>query len=109
MLFCYIYHFFVIPKYLTDMCSLCADVPGAAPVVVGGPAVVGDLPSGEAERVLIRVEQNFIVLTRMVLMAEIEDLPPSMQSHVVGAPQTWIRLFRCLANTVDQYNRTHRP
>jgi hypothetical protein len=27
MLFCYIYHFFfVMPEYLTDMCSLCADV-----------------------------------------------------------------------------------
>jgi hypothetical protein len=26
MLFCYIYHFFVMPEYLTDICSLCADV-----------------------------------------------------------------------------------
>jgi hypothetical protein len=50
-----------------DMCSLCADVgsvqppdyvrnrhrprPGVAPTVVGGPIVVGDLPTEEAERV----------------------------------------------------------
>jgi hypothetical protein len=107
------------------MCSLCADVgpvrpadyarnirrprPGAAPAAAGGPTVAGDLPAGEAERVLRRVERNFTALTRMVPMAEIEDLPPSMQPHVVGAPRTWVRLFRRLANAVDQYNRAHRP
>jgi hypothetical protein len=62
-----IYHFF-IPKYLTDMCLLCAYVgpvrpadyarnmhcprPGVTPVAAGGPAATGDLPAGEAERVL---------------------------------------------------------
>jgi hypothetical protein len=51
-----------------DMCLLCADAvpvrpteygrnrrlprPGAASVAAGGPIVVGDLPDGEAERVL---------------------------------------------------------
>jgi hypothetical protein len=125
MLFCYIYHFFVMPEYLMDMCSLCADVgpvwptdyvrnrhrprPGAAPTVAGGPAVAGDLPAGEAERVLRWVERNFTALTRTVPMAEIEDLPPSMQPHVVGAPRTWVRLFRRLAHVVDQYNKAHRP
>jgi hypothetical protein len=114
-----------MPEYLTDMCSLCADVgpvrpadyarnrrrprPGAAPAAAGGPTVAGDLPAGEAERVLRRVERNFTALTRTVPMAEIEDLPPSMQPHVVGAPRTWVRLFRRLANAVDQYNRAHRP
>jgi hypothetical protein len=48
------------------------------PASVGGPAVAGDLPVGGAERVLRRVERNFTVLTRIVPMAEIEDLPPSM-------------------------------
>jgi hypothetical protein len=63
----YIYHFF-IPEHLTDMCLLCADVgpvrpvdyarnrrrprPGAAPAAAGGPTAVGELPAGEAERVL---------------------------------------------------------
>jgi hypothetical protein len=67
MLFFYIYHFFV-PEYLTDMCLLCADVgpvrpvdyarnrhrprPGAAPAAAGGPTTAGELPAGEAERVL---------------------------------------------------------
>ena len=43
-----------------------------------GAAVVGNLPAGEAERVLRRIERSFTVLTRTVPMAEIEDLPPSM-------------------------------
>jgi hypothetical protein len=92
-----------------DMCSLCADVglvqppdyarnihhprSGAAPAVAGGLAVAGDLPDREAERVLRQVERNFIVITRTVPMAEIEDLPPSMQPHVVGAPRMWVRLL----------------
>jgi hypothetical protein len=114
-----------MPEYLTDMCSLCADVgpvqpvdyarnmrrprPGATPAAAGGPAVEGDLLVGEAERVLRRVERNFTALTCTVPMAEIEDLPPSMQPHVVGPPRTWVRLFLRLANAVDQYNRAHRP
>ena len=42
-------------------------------------------------------------------MKEIEDMLPSMQLHVVGAPRTWVRLFRHLARAVDDYNRAHRP
>jgi hypothetical protein len=42
-------------------------------------------------------------------MAEIEDLPPSMQPHVVGAPWTWVRLIRHLSHAVDDYNRSHKP
>jgi hypothetical protein len=108
MLF-FIYIIFFIPEHLTDMCLLCADVgpvrpvdyarnrrrprPGAAPAAAGGPTVAGELPAGEAERVLRRVERNFTSLTRTVPMAEIEDLPPSMQPHVVGAPRTWVQAF----------------
>jgi hypothetical protein len=66
---------------------------GPIPATARELAVVGDLPAGEAERVLRRVEWNFTALTRMVPMVEIEDLPPSMQPHVVGAPRTWVRLF----------------
>jgi hypothetical protein len=83
--------------------------PKAAVVAAGGAAVAGNLLAGEAERVLRRIEWNFIVLTRIVRMAEIEDLPPSMQTHVVRAPQTWVRFFRHLARAVDDYNRAHRP
>ena len=78
-------------------------------IAAGGETIAGNLPVGEAERVLRRVEQNFTALTRTVPMAEIEDLLPSMQTHVVGAPRTWVRLFRRLAHVVDDYNRAHRP
>jgi len=81
----------------------------AATATARGPAVAGNLLAGEAERVLRRIEWNFTALTRTVSMAEIEDLPPSMQTHVVGAPRTWVRLFRHLAHAVDDYNRAHRP
>ena len=83
--------------------------PEVAAAATGGAAVAGNLVAGEAERVLRRVEYNFTALTRTVPMAEIEDLLPSMQTHVVGAPQTWVRLFRHLAQAVHDYNRAHRP
>ena len=68
-----------------DICLLCVDVgpvrpinyarnmhhpwPGAALAAVEGPTVAGDLPAGEAERVLRQVERKFTVLTHMVPMA----------------------------------------
>jgi hypothetical protein len=123
MLF-FIYINFFIPEYLTDMCLLCANVGpvrpmdyvrnrhhprlGVALVSAGGPTVVGEPPTGEAERVLRQVERNFTSLTHTIPMAEIEDLPVSMQPHVVGAPRTWVRLFWRLENIVDHYNRAHR-
>jgi len=64
--------------------------PDAAAIAAGGAAVAGNLPAGEAERFLRRIEWKFTVLTRTVLMADIEDLSPSMQPHVVGAPRTWV-------------------
>jgi hypothetical protein len=95
-----------MPEYLTDKRLLHADVgpvqpadyarnrrcprPEAAAAAAGGAAVAGNLPAREAERVLRRVERNFTTLTRTVPMVEIEDLPPSMQPHVVGAPRTWV-------------------
>jgi hypothetical protein len=51
---------------------------GAAPTAIGGLAVAGDLPAGEVERVLRRVERNFIALTHTVPMVDIEEFPPSM-------------------------------
>jgi hypothetical protein len=95
-----------MPEYLTGKHLLHVDVgtvrpsdyarnkrhpwPEAVVAAAGGAIIVGNLPAGEAERVLRRVEQNFTALTRTVPMAEIEDLPPSMQPHVVGAPWTWV-------------------
>jgi hypothetical protein len=95
-----------MPEYLTGKRLLYADVRPVRPAdyaqsmhcpwleavaaAAGGAAVAGNLPVGEAERVLRQIERNFTVLTRTVPMAEIEDLPPSMQPHVVGAPQTWV-------------------
>jgi hypothetical protein len=111
-------------EYLTGIHLLHADVGPVRPTdytrnrhrpwpeavaVTGGPAIAGNLPAGEAKIFLRRVEQNFTALTRTILMAEIEDLPPSMQPHVVGAPRTWVRFFRCLAHVVDYYNKAHRP
>jgi hypothetical protein len=83
-----------MPEYLTGIHLLHVDVgpmrvadyarnrhcprPEAAAAAIGGPAVAGNLPVGEAERVLRRVEQNFTALTCTVLMVEIEDLSPFM-------------------------------
>jgi hypothetical protein len=62
----------------------------AVVVTAGGAAVAGSLPARETERVLRWIERNLSVLTRIVPMVEIEDLPSSMQTHVVGAPRTWV-------------------
>jgi hypothetical protein len=83
--------------------------PDTTVATAGGAAVDVNLPAGEAERVLRRIERNFTALTRTVPMAEIEEFPPSMQTHVVGAPRTWIQLFGHLAQAVHDYNRAHRP
>ena len=40
--------------------------------------IAGGPPIGEADTILRWVEQNLTALTRVVPMAEIEDLPPSM-------------------------------
>lgn len=87
--------------------------PETVPAATVGPttvvAVTGGPPAGEAERVLRWVERNLTALTRAVPMAEIEDLPPSMQPHVVGVPWTWVQLFWRLANAVVHYGRANRP
>jgi hypothetical protein len=53
-------------------------------VVVAGPSSI------EAERVLRWVERNLTSLTRSMLIVVIEDIPPSMQPHVVGVPKAWV-------------------
>jgi hypothetical protein len=83
--------------------------PKAVVVVSRGAAVARNPPAGEAERALRRIERNFTEITHTVPMIEIEDLPPSMQTHMVGLPRTWVRLFRHLGRAVYDYNRAHRP
>ena len=87
----------------------CRPWPEAAAATARGAAVEGNFPIGEAERALRRIERNFTELTRTVPMEEIEDLPPSLQTHIVGVPRTWVRLFRRLGQVVFEYNRAHRP
>jgi hypothetical protein len=83
--------------------------PETAAATARGAAAAGNPPAGEAEKALGWIEQNFTELTRTVPMIEIEDLPPSMQTHMVGLPRTWVRLFRSLGRVVYEYNRAHRP
>jgi hypothetical protein len=64
--------------------------PEAIAAAARGAAVAGNPPTGEAKRALRQIERNFTELTRTVPMIEIEDLPPSMQTHMVGLPQTWV-------------------
>ena len=87
----------------------CRPRPEAAAAAARGVAVAGNPPAGEAERALRQIEQNFTELTRTVPMIEIEDMPIPMQRHMVGLPQTWVRLFRQLGQAVRDYNRAHRP
>jgi hypothetical protein len=83
--------------------------PETTAIVARGAATAGNLPTREAERALGRIERNFIELTHTVPMIEIEDLPPSMQTHMVGLPRTWVRLFRRLGQVVYDYNWAHMP
>jgi hypothetical protein len=83
--------------------------PEAAAAAARGVAVAGNPPTGEAERALRQIEQNFTELTRTVPMIEIEDMPIPMQRYMVGLPRTWVRLFRWLGRAVHDYNAAHRP
>ena len=122
----YIYHFFYVPEYLTSMYLLCASVGPVRPVdfartrwrprpkagpsaVVRTTATMGGSLAREAERVLRWVEQNLTALTRTVPMVEIEDLPLSMQPHVVGVPQTWVQLLWNLTNVVVHHGMDNKP
>jgi hypothetical protein len=84
--------------------------PEAGPAVaIRQAAAIGGPPTGEAERVLRRVERNLTALTRTVPMVEIKDLPLSMQPHVVGVPRTWVQLFQFLENIVVHYDKANMP
>jgi hypothetical protein len=76
------------PVHLTDFVRTWKHPrPEVVPVAVVTPATAAGGPlAREVERVLRRVEQNLNVLTCTMPMVEIEDIPPSMQPHVVGFP-----------------------
>ena len=59
---------------------------------------------GDAERILKNVQGNLSRLNHRILMVQVEDLPDTMQRHVVGVPRPWVRLLKCLENTVVCYN-----
>lgn len=63
--------------------------------------------AAETERVLHAVQRNLVRLTHEVPMIDIEDLPEEMQSRMVGVPQDWVRLFRCVANALVYFLAAH--
>jgi hypothetical protein len=84
-------HAYVGPVQPTDYArNMHHPRPEATAIAATGPSIAGNIPVGEAERVLRRVEKNFTTLICTVPMVEVEDLPPSMQPHVVEAPRTWV-------------------
>jgi hypothetical protein len=100
-MFFYIYiNFFytrVSDRYVSIMCrcgtsatcGLCKELASASArghTCHDEPAAVGELPTDEAERVLIQVERNFTSLTRIVPMAEIEDL---LSPNIGSLPLNW--------------------
>jgi hypothetical protein len=117
--------FFMCIRVLTTMYLLCKDVgpvhprdfmrtgrnpqPEAVPAAANRPTTTGGPPAEEDERVLRRVEKNLTTITHTVPMAEIEDLPPSMQHHVVGVPRTLVQIFQHLENVIIHYSRANRP
>ena len=61
----------------------------------------------DAERTLNNVQRHLARLSCQVPMAEVEDLPPDMQRHVVGMPRDWVRIFRRVANAIVHYLDAH--
>jgi hypothetical protein len=101
---------YVGPMHPTDFLrTMQCPRPEAGPTATIGPVTAtGGPQAGEAKRSLIWVDRNLTMLTRTVPMEEIEDLPPSMQLHVVGVPWTWVQLFQHLENVVVHYGRANR-
>ena len=63
--------------------------------------------AGDTKRTLNNVQRHLARLSCRVPMAEIEDLPPDMQRHVVGMPRDWVRVFRRVANAIVTYLYAH--
>ena len=54
----------------------------------------------DVERTLQRIHTNFVRLTHRVPMAQVKELPKTMQHQVEGVPQAWMWLFQRLARAV---------
>ena len=63
--------------------------------------------AADAERTLNNVQRHLARLSYQVSMAEIEDLPPDMQRHVVGMPRDWVCVFRRVATAIVSYLAAH--
>ena len=63
-----------------------------------------DIMGVDVERMLQSIHTNFVWLTHMVPMAQVEDLPEAMQRQVVGVPQAWVWLFRRIARAMVCYH-----
>ena len=68
-----------------------------------------DITGVDAERMLQSIHTNFVRLTHRVPMAQVEDLPESMQRQVVGVPRAWVWLFRRLARAVVTFHDQNPP
>ena len=44
----------------------------------------------DAEPTLQSIHTNFVRLTDMLPMVEVEEFPEAMQRQVVGVPQAWV-------------------
>ena len=62
----------------------------------------------DVEWMLQSIHTNFVRLTHRVPMAQVKDLPEAMQRKVVGAPCTWVCLFRRLARAIGTFH-DHNP
>ena len=62
----------------------------------------------DAEKTLQSIHTNFVRLTHMVPMVQVEDFPEAMHCQVVGITRSWIRLFQRLARAVVCYH-DHNP
>ena len=53
-----------------------------------------DIIGLDAKRTLQSIHTDFVRLTHMIPMAQVEDLLEAMQRQVVGVPRAWVQLFR---------------
>ena len=68
-----------------------------------------DIMGVDAEQMLQSIHTNFVQLTQIVPMAQVEDLPEAMQWHVVGVPCAWVHLFQWLARAIVTFHDQNPP
>ena len=63
----------------------------------------------DVEQTLQSIHTNFVRLTHMVPMVQVEDLPEAMQHQVVGVALAWLRLFRRIARAMVTFHDQNPP